>query len=278
MHLSRTFQTMLFAPGNRLDRVRKAHASTADVICIDLEDSVPGGEKAEARTGVMTFLKEEATDRTAVRINNLRTRFGLDDLRALVDLPSRPGLVFVPMCESVAELEIIHSVLADDGVRIVPLIETAQGLAVTEDIGRAPGVDTVMFGGGDMAAQLGVDVAWEPLLPARGQFILACARAGVRAVDVPYLDVKNEAGLANETLKARAMGFVAKAAIHPAQLETIKTVLRPGRHEIERARAAIQTFREAGGRAVSFNGLMLDEPVVRRFEAILSFESEENNA
>ena len=278
MHLSQTFQTMLFAPGNRLDRVRKAHGSAADVICIDLEDSVPAAEKAAARDSVVAFLQAEAEERTAVRINNLRTRFGLDDLRALADLAHRPGIVFVPMVESVAELDIIHSVLADETVRIVPLIETAQGLAMAEEVGRAPGVDTVMFGGGDMAALLGVDVAWDPLLPARGQLILACARAGVRAVDVPYLDVKNEAGLMEETRKARALGFVAKAAIHPAQVDPIKAVLRPSPDELERARAAVKTFREAGGRAVSFNGLMLDEPVVRRFEAILSFDSEENNA
>lgn len=272
------FQTMLFTPGNRPDRVRKALDGDADLVCIDLEDAVPADDKRSARAEAMAILGDVDDDRASVRINNLRSRHGLDDMRAVLDLPSRPAWLFVPMVETRAEIEIIHALLADDRVRIVPLIETVAGLRAADQIATAPGVGAMMFGGGDLAAELGVELAWEPLVTARGQFIMSCAQAGVRAIDVPFIHTRDEAGLADETRRAKALGFVGKAAIHPAQVPVIRDIFRPTADEIARARAAIEVFRKSGGRAVAFDGLMLDVPIVRRFEDILSFESEEDHA
>ncbi len=268
------FRTLLFVPGNRMDRVAKAHATAADVVCIDLEDAVPAADKAQAREAVLAFLADGATPRTAVRINGLRTAAGLRDLLELAEAERPPSILLVPMVESAAELAIVHALLGDKAVSVIPLVETVEGLAAVREIGASPRVDNVMFGGGDLSSQLGVDLAWEPLLQARSQFVLGCVAARARAIDVPFVNVKDETGLVAEAMRAKALGFSAKAVIHPAQLEPVARALRPTADELARARAAVDAYREAGGRAVMHDGMMLDEPIVRRFESLLQQHNE----
>ncbi len=272
------FQTLLFVPGNRMDRVAKAHTSRADVVCIDLEDAVPAGDKTTARKAVVSFLNSGATARTAVRINGLRTRQGLEDLLALSGSGNGPGIVLVPMVESAVEVEIVSAAFGSRPVSIIPLVETVVGLSSVVEIGRVPAVSSIMFGGGDLSNQLGVELAWEPLLHARSQFVMHCVEAGVRAVDVPFIDVKNEAGLRDETQKAKALGFTAKAVIHPSQIDTVKQSLIPAPEELERAAAAVDAYREAGGKAIMHRGVMLDEPIVRRLQTLLALNGERNDA
>jgi citrate lyase beta subunit len=272
--IGHAFRTLLFVPGNRMDRVAKAHETAADVVCIDLEDAVPAADKAQARAAVLAFLAEGATPRTAVRINGLRTTVGLRDLLALAEAEQPPPMLLVPMVESAAELAIVDAILGDRAVSVIPLVETVEGLAAVREIGASPRVDNVMFGGGDLSSQLGVDLAWEPLLHARSQFVLGCVAARVRAVDVPFVNVKDEAGLAAEAMQAKALGFSAKAVIHPAQLEPVAGAFRPTADELARARAAVDAYREAGGRAIMHDGMMLDEPIVRRFESLLQQHNE----
>lgn len=272
------FQTLLFVPGNRMDRVVKAHDSRADVVCIDLEDAVPAAEKATAREAVLAFLDSAATARTAVRINGLRTRQGLEDLLALSGSENAPGIVLVPMVESAVEMELVSAAFSTKPVSVIPLVETLAGLASVVDIGRDPAVSSIMFGGGDLSNQLGVELAWEPLLHARSQFVMRCVEAGVRAVDVPFIQVKNQAGLRDETLRAKALGFAAKAVIHPGQIDTVKQALMPSPEELERAAAAVDAYREAGGKAIMHRGVMLDEPIVRRLQTLLALNEDGNNA
>ncbi len=276
--LSHCFQTLLFVPGSRMDRVAKAHSSAADVVCIDLEDAVPAADKDAARSDVMSFLGSDASMKTAVRINGLRTRAGLQDLLTLSGAASPPRILLVPMVESPVELEIVSAAFGANPISIIPLVETAAGLASVAEIGRAPGVANVMFGGGDLSAQMGVDLAWEPLFYARSQFVMQCVRAGVRAVDVPFVNVKDEAGLLDETQKAKALGFTAKAVIHPSQIEPVKKSMRPTAQDIEQAAAAVRAYKAAGGNAIMHNGMMLDEPIVRRFESLLSINDEASHA
>ena len=133
-------------------------------------------------------------------------------------------------------------------------------------------VAALMLGAGDLSAQLGCEFAWEPLLAARGQFVMACADAGVPAIDVPFTRLNDPDGLAEETRRARAMGFQLKAAIHPAQVDTINTIFRPTDEEIAAAEQAIAAFEAGGGQAVSFNGRMLEAPFMKRLERIAAFK------
>lgn len=263
--------SMLFVPGSKPDRFAKALASGARCVCIDLEDSVPAEGKAEARRAALDAIAADA--RLALRINGLTTRAGLEDLLALADSGALPQLLFVPMVESAAEIDIIGAVLGARGSGIVPLIETVKGLRAAHAIAAAPRIAAVMFGGGDFSAELGVELAWEPLLAARSALVMACAGAGVAAIDVPYLALDDTEGLIAEARRAKALGFSAKAAIHPAQVAAIEAVFRPSADELAEAAAAEAAFAAAGGAAIRFNGRMLEEPVMRRYRRILAMGS-----
>jgi (S)-citramalyl-CoA lyase len=264
----RAFTNFLFVPGNRPERFAKALASGADLVCIDLEDSVPLAEKDAARGAAMDAIAGEKDGRLALRINGLRTAAGLADILALA-ASTMPDYLFVPMVESATEIETLRSILGEN-VAFVPLVESVKGLRAAHDIASSTGVAAVMFGGGDFAGELGVKLEWEPLLHARSELVMACAAANVRAIDVPYIDLENEAGLADECAKAKALGFHAKAAIHPKQINSINTAMRPNAAEIEEAAAAVAAFDAAGGAAIRFQGAMLEAPLVRRYRQILS--------
>lgn len=261
--------SILFVPGSRPERFAKAADAGADAICIDLEDAVAESDKDGARESAIGALGRLDRARAAIRINGLKTAAGLRDLLALGAAETRPGFVFVPMVESPAEPEIVRAVLGDDTVRIVPLIETVKGLGMAEDIAITAGVGAIMFGGGDFAAELGTELAWEPLLAARSRIVMACASARIGSIDVPYIDLEDAAGLAAETRRAKALGFAGKAAIHPRQVPAINAVMRPSEEELAEARAALAAYEAAGRRVVRHQGRMLEAPVVRRYQQMI---------
>jgi (S)-citramalyl-CoA lyase len=262
--LHRTFSSLLFVPGDRPDRIGKARASAADLVCVDLEDAVADGAKEQARDGAVT-LAGEGDPRLVIRINRVASRHGIADLHALAERP--PATVLIPMCEEVAELRIVRAALGEE-VALVPLVETVAGLNNAGAIAAAPGVSAIMFGGGDLSAELGVALAWEPLLTARSLLVMAAAAARVPAIDVPFVGLDDAAGLEEECRRARALGFRAKAAIHPAQLGAIHDAFRPTDTEREEARAALRAFGEGGGGAVRWNGRLLEAPMIARLKEV----------
>lgn len=277
--LAGRLQSLLFVPGSRPDRFAGALASGADAVCIDLEDSVSAPDKAAARESALAAIAGDQTDRLILRCNGLGTIDGIQDLGAIASAlalgANTPPLLLLPKVENVEQLTVLAQ-LTGDRLGLVPLIESPRGLRAAAAIGAVPGVAAMMFGGGDLSAELGVELAWEPLSVARGLFILACAEAGVPAIDVPWIRLDDPAGLEDETRRAKALGFAAKAAIHPAQIPTIHAVMRPTSEEIDEARAAEIAFAEAGGAAVRFRGRMLEAPVMRRYRRIL--EQEQHHA
>jgi citrate lyase beta subunit len=261
--------TILFVPGSRPDRFEKALASGADCVCIDLEDAVAPDAKAAARAAALTAL-EAGDPRLAVRINGIATVDGLRDLIALDGLVAPPPLLFIPMVESAREVAIAAAVLGLGERQMVPLIESSSALRNAHHIAAAPGVAAMMFGGGDLSAQLGVELAWEPLAAARAQFVLACGGAGVGLIDVPFVKLDDEAGLEEEAARSKALGFTAKAAIHPAQVGPISRIFRPSETELAEARTALDAFRAGGGKVIRHRGRMLEAPIIRRYQAIVA--------
>jgi (S)-citramalyl-CoA lyase len=263
-------QSMLFVPGNRPERFANALASGADSVCIDLEDAVPANEKVAAQHAAFTAVADDA--RFAIRINALTTRSGLADVLALAEAPSRPTLLFIPMVETAAEIAIARSVLADPAITFVPLIETVAGLNNAGAIAAEAGVSALMLGGADFSSQLGVTLGWEPLMVARSQLVMAAKGAGKGVIDVPFIHLDDADGLIEESRRAKALGFTAKAAIHPAQIAPIHAVFRPTAEEIAEAEEAEKAFATAGGAAVRFKGKMLEAPVMARYRQILSLK------
>ena len=118
-----------------------------------------------------------------------------------------------------------------------------------------------------MAAHLGSETAWEPLLQSRSQLVLACARSGLVALDSPYFEIQDTDGLRQEIARSRALGFAGKAAIHPSQIEPINAALTPTSEAIAEARAILDE--SAKGVAV-LNGRMIDEAIARRARRVLA--------
>ena len=272
-----SFTNFLFVPANRVDRVAKALDSAADLVCMDLEDSVPAAEKDAAREVALDTLARESSPRLALRINGLMTRAGIEDLLALARSPTRPDVLFLPMVETPREVEQAVAILGEDAPRIIPLIETVRGLRNADDIGATQGVSALMFGGGDLSAELGVALAWEPLLAARSALVMSCATNRIPAIDVPFIHLDDEAGLRAECEAARALGFATKAAIHPRQIAAIVGAMRPGEAEVAEAAEAIAAFEAGGGKAIAFRGRMLEAPVIQRYRRIIASAKNADN-
>lgn len=90
------------------------------------------------------------------------------------------------------------------------------------------------------------------------------------AIDVPWIALDDADGLAEESRRSHAIGFQAKAAIHPAQLDAIHAAMRPSLDDVAEARAAIAAYEAAGGRAIRHNGRMLEAPIIRRYQRIVA--------
>ncbi|MGE0211791.1 MAG: CoA ester lyase [Parvibaculaceae bacterium] len=262
---------MLFVPGNRPDRFQKAVAASPDGVILDLEDAVGPGEKDAARRQVGAFLAERAKGAPVlVRINALGTPAALADLLALADGSIRPDGLLLPKVEDRRDLDLVRATLGSRLVPMLGLIETVRGLRHVDAIAEGFGADgAIAFGGADLSAELGCDFAWEPLLLARCRVVAAAAGAGIPAFDVPFLGIKDEAGLIAETERVRALGFAAKLAIHPAQVAPIAKAFSPSPEAVAAARRIVEAFEAATGEAIQVDGKMVDVPLYKSAQRTL---------
>lgn len=271
-------RSWLFTPATRPERFPNAAANGADVLIVDLEDSVAGADKAGARATALDFVPR-LTARPgsappavtcALRMNGIDTASGLADLQAFLGSEADPTFVVIPKVDSPGHLQILDRLLSGAGkqARLIAQIESAQGLAQAEAIATAtPRLAGLMFGSADMAADLGADLNWNSLLFARSRLIAAAALKGLLAIDAPFFAIKDVPRLVQETANAVALGFSGKCAIHPSQIAVINAALMPSGSEISHARAVLQENTKGVG---VVNGIMVDEAVARRARRVLS--------
>ena len=263
-------RSWLFTPATRADRFANAAAAGADVAILDLEDAVAPKDKDRARAAALDYLEGNPADRAlhALRINGLDTRAGISDLHALLGSKAAPDFLVLPKTETPGHLQILDRLLAGKATRLIGLVESARGLAAVEAIASAtPRLAGLMLGAADMAADLGAATAWEPLAFARGRLVAACALAGVVPIDAPFFDLRDEAGLKQEVADALALGFAAKAAIHPAQVGSINAALTPSAEAVEKARAILAENAKGVG---TVDGQMIDEAIARKARRTLA--------
>jgi (S)-citramalyl-CoA lyase len=265
-------RSWLFTPATRPDRFANAAAADADVLILDLEDAVAPKDKAQARTTALDYLAGNPTDGAlhALRINGLDTRSGIADLDALLGSSAALNFLVLPKTETAGHLQILDRLLTAAGkdTGLIALIESARGLAAVEAIATAtPRLAGLMLGAADMAADLGAATAWEPLAYARSRLIAACALAAVTPIDAPFFDIRDEDGLKREVAAVVALGFAAKAAIHPAQISVINAALTPSAEAAEKARAILAENAKGVG---TIDGQMIDEAVARKARRTLA--------
>lgn len=266
-------RSLLFAPANRPEVHPKALAAPADIVCLDLEDAVPPDAKAAARVQALPFLTEAEGPERAVRINSLRSAEGLRDILAVIEARPAAGVIFLPKVGSAEEVRLAEGLLAEAGLplALAVLIESLEGVENVSAILQASRrIAFAMFGGVDLAAELGVAVAHEPLFHARARLVQAARLAGVDVLDTPSLDFRNRAAVLAEAETARALGFTGKAVIHPATLGAVNAAFTPTDEEVARAEAVVRAWEASPTGLVVIDGKLVERPVIRAMQRTLA--------
>ncbi|QSQ26342.1 CoA ester lyase [Pyxidicoccus parkwayensis] len=272
-------RTFLVTPALDPSRFDKAVAVGADVGLLDLEDGVPMHLKAEARRLAIEHLcLSRQLGPMTVRINSLRTMDGLRDVLALLDSGVQPDAILLPKVESPMELQQLDELLGEriPDAALLAIIETPRGVSAVDAIAAAtPRLRGLIFGAADLSSQLGVPLTWEPMLYARSRIAMAASIAGLSAIDSPFFDLEDPAGLAEETRRASTLGFTAKIVIHPDQVDIIHNALRPSARMVDHARRVLAQADDGKGGIHLVGGSMVGPPLVaaaRRVMASVTLE------
>jgi citrate lyase subunit beta/citryl-CoA lyase len=277
-------RSLLFVPGNKANMLEKALGLAPDAFVPDMEDSVPAGEKANARATVRSFLPRlAATGRLVIpRVNALETEWFEADVAAVVG-PHVFG-ISIGKVRTAGDISAISQRLAAaekragvsvGSLRLVPWIETAEAIVNVNAICRASErIVAVAFGGEDFTNDMGIErLADESQIAYARQALCITARAAhVLALDTPYFKLRDPDGLRLNCTHAKSIGFKGKFAIHPEQLDALNECFSPSPAEIAHAERIVAAFEEAESRgrgSTSLDGWVIDVPVVKRARALL---------
>lgn len=265
--------TYLFVPGNRPERFDKALASGADAVILDLEDAVAPDDKVRARANIGEWIDghPDAASHIVVRINDAATPWFTGDLDLL-----RASGISVAMLPKAERGEQVAAVVAAIGAQghVLPIIETAQGLANVDEVARAPGVQRLVFGTLDYGVDLDLSGDERGLVYPSARIAIASRCAGIAspvAGVTPAID--DDARVLADLAFARAFGFGAKLCIHPRQVGVVRNAMQPTEDEIAWARKVLVAAERSEG-AVQVDGKMVDRPVILKARAILERASE----
>ena len=284
-------RSILSVPGYKEKMHRKAAQSEADVVMLDLEDSVPLNNKDLARKTVAQSLESMDWGRktVSVRINGLDTPFAYKDILAVVG--SRTTCIdsiVIPKVNNIADIHFVarfldgieKNIQKDIPVKIEASIETAQGLNNINDIAKSScRLISFVFGIADYTDSIGARLVsisghgddddndiypghrWHFVL---SRIVMAAKANDLLAIDAPYGNFKNKKGLSKSATMARALGCDGKWAIHPDQLSIINTCFSPLTEDIEKAKIILNACQNSNqNEVVAIDGHMIDQATVR---------------
>ena len=269
-------RSFIFTPGLKPEMYPKALASGTDMVCIELEDGIAPKDKEEARKKALNLFKDKQVDdgiERIIRINSVREHFGILDLQEILISENPPPAIMLPKVKTPDEVVLVDKLLSEKGhdCRLHVIIETNEGLENAYDIGSSSSrIEALFFGGVDMAAELRCKNEWEPLLYARSRVVHAASSNGLDVIDVPYLDLEDMEGMKNLAIKARDLGFTGKGSVHPKQIRILNEVFTPDIQAIKRAKRILDTFRQADTGLVVIDGKLIEKPVIREMQRIVS--------
>lgn len=298
----RASRSLLAVPASNRKMVEKGLASNADGVFLDLEDAVAPESKPDARQDVIRALKELAWGgKPAIyRANALDTPYFYRDLIEVVEAAGEHlDAILIPKAQRPEDLHAVHTLLEGlelavglepGDIKIEAQIESSEGLTNIDAIARATQRLTALhFGPGDFAASLRMPQAsigtmdeWDEAYPGHRfhyvmqRIVVAARAAGLRAVDGPVADYRDEEGLHKSCLLARSLGFDGKWCIHPAQIGVVNEVFSPTEKEIEWAQKVVAAYEEAnaaGSGAISVDGQMVDAASIKMARTTLDSAS-----
>ncbi len=277
------WRSLLYVPTNRESFVAKAHTRGADAIILDLEDAIAPGEKAAARAllaGAVPRVRQGGAD-VVVRVNRA-LRLAVQDIDAAV-AAGADALILTKLLgadhvrlldEHIGEAEALAG-RAHGSVRVVGLVETAEAIPQMDAICRASARMVALgVGGEDLATDLGAEATPDALDLPKRLGIIAARGAGILPTGFigTVADITDLEGYRLILRRSKALGYACASCVHPSQVAIINEEYGEAPEAVARARRMVAAFDEAIARgvgAVSFEGQMIDEPVVERARRVL---------
>jgi len=282
--MARLLRSFLFVPGNNKRFIDKAKTLKADIICLDLEDSVPINDKEPTRQMIGEVLKarSEFSSELYVRINSFDSGLAQADLRAVM----QNGIngVVIPKVnggEEVWELSKLITTLEherkikDGTVEMMPSVENAKGVINAFKIASAsPRVSALVFGVFDFLFDMGLEYVEDGIeyTYARAKVPVDARAAGVYAIDSIWQKIEDIDGLIRDATAGMRLGYKGKSIIHPSQIEPVHKIFVPNKEEVEWARKVVAALSDAmskGVGATRLEGKMVDAVHYKRAKALL---------
>lgn len=280
--MTQLFRSLIFVPGNNSRFLEKAKDLQADIVCFDLEDSVPDVEKPNARKLIKTALKSRKLYKSSifVRTNSPNSGKIPTDLKEIVQ-EGIDGIV-IPKVNNIAELKKITKTLSIlektrklKPIQIIPSIESAEGVVNTYHIASfGKRVSAVVFGVFDLLNDLGVEYTKysEGEKYSRRKIAVDAHAAGVAVIDSIWQDLKDSKGLENDCKLGKSLGYTGKSIIHPDQISVVHKLFHPNKSEILWAEKICKVYLEStkkGKGATTVEGKMIDEVHFKQAKALL---------
>ena len=268
----------LYTPALRLDSLA-AHrdAIEANVIVVDLEDSIHFNAKGDAREKVANFDFSPLLQlglKIGVRINGISSFDGWRDLEMLSALCERRKCpfvyVFLPKVNHGSELKIYRS-LVNNFTPVPKLYTFIETVAAVENVdGIAAASDALCFGQADLVAEM-----YTPnsayLDYARARLCVAAAKHQIQAIDTNSFEINDLAYFEKECVAAKECGFTGKAAIHPRQVKQINRIFGVSKEAVDAYRSIIDEYRNSQSGFVIKDGKVLAPPFVAKAQMMLDF-------
>ena len=301
--VARPNRCQLFGPGSNTKLFAKMATSAADVINLDLEDSVAPNDKPQARANVIEAIGavDWGNKTLSVRINGLDTPFWYRDV---VDILEQAGdrldQIMIPKVGCAADIyavdALVTAIEAAKGrtrkIAFEVIIESAAGIAHVEEIAASsPRLQAMSLGAADFAASMGMATTgiggtqanyymlhegakyWsDPWHWAQTAIVAACRTHGILPVDGPFGDFSDDDGYRAQALRSATLGMVGKWAIHPKQIALANEVFTPSEKAVTEAReilAAMEEAKAAGAGATVYKGRLVDIASIKQAEVIV---------
>jgi len=300
---ARPNRCQLFGPGSRPAIFEKMAASSADVINLDLEDSVAPSDKDSARENIIQAIGDiDWGNKTlSVRINGLDTPYWYRDIVDLLEkAPERLDQIMIPKVGCAADVYAVDALVTaiesakgrTKKVSFEVIIESAAGIAHVEEIAASsPRVQAMSLGAADFAASMGMATTgiggtqenyymyrdgqkhWsDPWHWAQTAIVAACRTHGVLPVDGPFGDFSDDEGFRAQALRSATLGMVGKWAIHPKQVALANEVFTPSQEAVNEANEILAAMEEAkakGEGATVYKGRLVDIASIKQAEVIV---------
>jgi citrate lyase subunit beta/citryl-CoA lyase len=280
--MTQLFRSLIFVPGNNSKFLEKAKSLKADIVCFDLEDSVPDSEKAAARQLIKSALKLRSsyTSPIFVRTNSPISGKIPDDLKEIIQ-KGLDGIV-IPKVNNVSELKKIEKNISQlektrnlKHIQVMPSIESAEGVVNTYSIASSSKrISAVVFGVFDLLNDLGIEYSKEPEggKYSRAKIPVDAKAAGVASIDAIWQDLKDVKGLEKDCKIGKSLGYTGKSIIHPDQIDIVHKLYHPTKIEITWAQKVCKVYEDSikkGKGATTVEGKMIDEVHYKQAKTLL---------